>query len=278
MAASLGNLTFAIGLYTAQWHLAIAAIAFNWVFAGALWQSFRARLAYLFDPESRPAIRPPTVLGSLIAVVALLEVGTLCSLPFLLILGKEAAHYAQALGYGLAAVVICAVVCWQHNKKSVSIGEIFCIDDQTALAPGMGCALAVLAGVALGLVGLGYQHLLATSHWTELSDAVQRSREFFEASPQARKAYAIMVIGIAPWVEEFLFRGLMFRAMWSEWGMTRALLASSFFFAALHPMLAWPMVFALGAGSALLFARTRALLPCILMHTSYNAVVVWGSL
>ncbi len=277
LAASLGNLTFAIGLYTAQWHLAIAAIAFNWVFAGALWQNFRVRLAYLFDPESRPAIRPPTVLGSLIAVVALLEVGTLFSLPFLFFLGKGAVHYAQAIGYGLAAIVVCCVVAWQYNKKSVSLGEIFCIDDQTALAPGLGCALALLAGVALGLLGLGYQHWLATSHWTELSDTVQRSREFFDASPQVRKAYAIMAIGIAPWVEEFLFRGLMFRAMWSEWGMTKALLVTSFFFAALHPMLAWPMVFALGASSALLFARTRALLPCILMHVCYNAVVVWGS-
>jgi membrane protease YdiL (CAAX protease family) len=277
MAAALGNLTFAIGLYTAQWHLAIAAIVFNWVFAGALWQGFRVRLEYLFDPESRPAIRPPTVLGSLIAVVALLEIGTIFNLLFQLMLDKGAEPYAQVLGYGVAATLVSGVVWWQYSLKGVHLGEIFRIDDHTTWAPVAGCLLALLVGAALGVLALGYQHWLASLPWSELSEAIQRSAKHFDASTQARRSYAIMAVAIAPWVEEFLFRGLMFRAMWSEWGMTRALLMSSFFFAALHPMLAWPMVFALGACSAILFARTRTLLPCILMHVCYNAIVVWGS-
>src|SRR5205823_2196667 len=106
-AAGLGNFTFAIGLFTSQWQLVIAAIALNWVFAGALWQGFRHRLAYLFDPQSEPELRPPTILSSVVAIVAVMEIGAIASIPFIVVVGADAALYARAMGYGLAAFCVC---------------------------------------------------------------------------------------------------------------------------------------------------------------------------
>jgi len=124
------------------------------------------------------------------------------------------------------------------------------------------------------MLGLGYQVSLQTLPWPEVRLPIEQSMRFFAEYPGLRQAFGIMAIGIAPWVEEFIFRGLMFRAMIPQWGMTRAVVASSAFFAVLHPPLAWPMVFCLGALNALVFIRTRSLLPCILLHASYNAVIV----
>ncbi len=276
-AASLGNATFAIGIFTAQWQLAIAAIAMNWVFAGALWQSFRIRLAYLFDPESEPQLRPPTILSSVIAIVGLLEFGAIFSIPFLLALGKDAAPFAHAMGYGFAAIGVCmAVVSWQ-NGRGVRFSEMLTLGVEARFVQVRGCFAALVGGTVLAILAIGYQQLLLHAPWPELHDYIERSTQFFADSPNARVAYAIMAIGIAPWVEEFLFRGLMFRAMLPQWGLARATLASAAFFTVLHPWPAWPMVFLLGISNALLYARSRSLLPCILLHASYNAALIYFS-
>ncbi|RZU39920.1 hypothetical protein [Edaphobacter modestus] len=44
-AAQLGMLTFAIGVLTQQWHIAIMGIVYSCITAAAMWQNFRARLA-----------------------------------------------------------------------------------------------------------------------------------------------------------------------------------------------------------------------------------------
>lgn len=271
---SLGNLTFAIGIFTAQWQLAIAAIALNWVFAGALWQGFRLRLAYLFDPDSEPQLRPPTILSSVIAIVGLMEFGAVLSIVLTLFLGPGAAVVARVMGYGIAAVLVSVTVWRWHAGRGVTLRDILCIGEDAPFMPFVACVGAAVLGIALGAVALGYQHLLSTLPWPELQEQIESSRKFLAESPGARQAYAIMAIGIAPWDEEFIFRGLMFRAMLPQWGWLRAVIASSACFAVLHPVTAWPMVFALGVINAIVFMRTRTLLPCILLHLCYNAIVI----
>ncbi|WP_114207413.1 type II CAAX prenyl endopeptidase Rce1 family protein [Acidisarcina polymorpha] len=51
-------------------------------------------------------------------------------------------------------------------------------------------------------------------------------------------------------------------------------LGAAAFFTVYHPLLAWLPVFCLGVANCLLFKRTRRLLPCILLHMTYNATVL----
>jgi len=271
--AGLGNLTFAIALFMGQWSLAIAAIAMNWVFAGALWQGFRQRLIYLFDPDSQPTVRPPTILSSVIACVGMMELGVVLSIPLLIGAGKESLPFARAMGYGAAAVLVSLAVWRWHRNRDVDLGEIVFLDGARP-SPAIACLGGAALGVLLGMLAVGYQMLVQAAPWPEVSVPLEQGRRFFAAYPGMRQAFAIMAVGIAPWVEEFIFRGLMFRAMLPQWGMSRSVIASSAFFAVLHPPLAWPMVFSLGALNALVFVRTRSLLPCILLHASYNAMIV----
>lgn len=270
--AGLGNLTFAIGLFTAQWPLAVAAVAMNWVFAGALWQGFRARLAYLFDPDSLPAVRPPTILSAVIACVGMMELGAVISIP-LLMMGEGSLPFARVMGYGLAAALVSLAVWRWQWKQDVYLRDIVFLDDARP-STWVACVGGAALGVLLGELGIGYQMLLQSLHWSVVTEPLEQSLRFFAEYPGMRKAYAIMAIGIAPWVEEFIFRGLMFRAMLPQWGLARSVLASSAFFAVLHPPLAWPMVFCLGALNAFVFTRTRSLLPCIVLHACYNAMVI----
>lgn len=273
-AVSLGNLTFPIALMVGQWQLAGIAIVLNWIFAGALWQGFRNRLPYLFDHHAEPALRPPTILSSLIATVGLMELTMLFIAPLVVAAGRESVTLVQPIAYGLAALVVCVFVVRWHSKQGVRVVDILRTDENSSLLALGASASAVPIGLALGLIGIGYQHLLLASPWPELQEPLEESVQLFANVPGARVAFAIMAVGIAPWVEEFLFRGLMFRAMLPQWGLTIAVLASSTFFTILHPAMAWPMVFTLGVINALMFAKTRRLLPCVVLHACYNAVIV----
>jgi membrane protease YdiL (CAAX protease family) len=89
-----------------------------------------------------------------------------------------------------------------------------------------------------------------------------------------RICYGVMAVGFAPFAEEYLFRGLLFRALDREWGGWTAVVGSAAFFAVYHPALSWPPVFLLGVCNALIFKRSGRIAPAILLHMVYNAVVL----
>jgi membrane protease YdiL (CAAX protease family) len=204
----------------------------------------------------------------------LMELGIVFMVLFALVVGHDGAMFAQAMGYGAAAIVVSIYVLRWHRKRGVALAEILRLDHSSRLVPFGACMVAAAIGGGLGMVGIGYQHLLLSAPWPELREPLAKTIEFFAQFPEMRIAYAIMAVGFAPWVEEFLFRGLMFRAMLPQWGLGASVLASSAFFTILHPAMAWPLVFSLGAINAYLFVKTRRLLPCVILHMSYNAVIV----
>jgi membrane protease YdiL (CAAX protease family) len=85
-----------------------------------------------------------------------------------------------------------------------------------------------------------------------------------------------LIFSLAVEIAASLFRGLLYRALDRDWGGWRAVLGAAAFFTVYHPLLAWPPVFCVGAVNCLLFKKTRRLLPCILLHMTYNAVLLLG--
>ncbi len=82
----------------------------------------------------------------------------------------------------------------------------------------------------------------------------------------------ILLVGIAPIVEEILFRGLLLRRWIEKWGVARAIILSSIIFSALH---ADPIgAFAFGVGMCILYLRTQSLYVPIVCHV-VNNLVCW---
>jgi len=88
--------------------------------------------------------------------------------------------------------------------------------------------------------------------------------------PFLKPFYFVTAVLFAPFAEEYLFRGLLYRALDREW----AIAGSAAFFAIYHPALSWPPVGLLGVANALLFKKTGRLAPAIVVHMVYNAVVL----
>ena len=124
----------------------------------------------------------------------------------------------------------------------------------------------------LGLAAHGY--LAVLEHIPATADLLRKSQEAMAKMPGLRISYGITAIVFAPFAEEYLFRGLLFRALDCEWGGWRAVIGSAAFFAVYHPVLAWPPVFLLGVCNALIFKKSGRIAPAILLHMVYNAVVL----
>ncbi len=86
---------------------------------------------------------------------------------------------------------------------------------------------------------------------------------------------AVLAAVIAPVVEEAFFRGFVFPALRQRLGTVVAALGSAALFSLAHaqPGVVVP-VFVLGLALVWLFARTGSLLPCVLVHSSYNLLGV----
>lgn len=95
-----------------------------------------------------------------------------------------------------------------------------------------------------------------------------------------RILFVLLAVVLAPVVEEFLFRGVMFSGMARSWGTWPAAIVVTLLFGFLHifdvggyyPALI--MVTVAGLGMVLLRMKTGSILPSIAMHCAFNGVQV----
>jgi len=285
-AAQLGMLTFAIGILTQQWHIAVMGIVYSYLTAAAMWQNFRARLPFLYDPWSETLPPPPTLMHAMIAISILVESGAVVTGIVIAIAGRENIAVAQAIGYGVCAIIVSIGVSGFLSGRGVLPQEVWnwrsASDTESrpwwrAGGTSTGKYLQVLSlgaagGLVLGLFALGY--LAVLHHIPAVAELIRKSEEEMAKIPNLRISYAVMAVGFAPFAEEYLFRGLLYRALDREWGGWRAVVGSAAFFAIYHPALAWPPVVLLGITNAILFKKTGWLMPAVVLHMVYNAVVV----
>jgi membrane protease YdiL (CAAX protease family) len=287
-ATQLGMLTFAIGILTQQWHIAFMGIVFSYLTSAAMWQNFRARLPYLYDPWSEKIPPPPTLMHAMISISILVEGGAIVTGIIAVFAGRAHLGVAQAVSYLLSSVIVSFGVANYLANRGVRTEDVWCwqakVDRDTEGLPwwralgftdpkiyswllaGAGC------GFVLGMIGRGY---LAVLHLIPMTaEIIRKGQEQMASIPDMRISYAVMAIAFAPFAEEYLFRGLLFRALNKEWGGWKAVVGSAAFFAIYHPALSWFPVFLLGATNALIFKKSGRLAPAVILHMVYNVVVL----
>ncbi len=284
-AAQLGMLSFAIGVCTEQWGLAIVGIVYSWITAAAMWENLRARLPYLYDPWSERLPPPPTLMHAMVAISILIECASIIMALIFAVGGKDSLALAQGVGYAVCAVGVSLAVSSFLSDRGVSPARIWCWRDEEPgdkepwirryvavdrreagwllFGLGGGVVLALFAQLYLSAIAL-VPSIAETIHASELQ---------MQSIPGMAITYAVIAIAFAPFAEEYLFRGLVFRTLDGQWGGWKAVLGAAAFFAIYHPPLAWLPVFVVGAVNCLLFKRSKRLAPAILLHMAYNAVI-----
>lgn len=272
-AVFLGTMSFSGGLLSGNWHAMVLGLAFSILSAAALWQDLRVRLPYLFDPWSEPIPEAPTLLHSLVAILGMVEaVGIIGSIAR--VFATPALQWmVTTVTYGAVGGITWIILRLFLGFRGVRMESLWIWEPaEPAMSGTLRRAFAGMGlGAVLGAVALGYQESIAG--WTTLFGEREDAQRLLVENGIHRGWLLATVVILAPWTEELLFRGLLFRALHRAWGPTRAMWVSAAFFAVYHPPMAWLPVFCLGLTTAWLFRRSGRLVPCALLHMTYNAVV-----
>jgi membrane protease YdiL (CAAX protease family) len=281
-ATMLGTLTFSIGVLTQQWTFAIVGIVYSVMTAAAMWQNFRARLPYLYDPWSETLPTPPTLMHAMIAISCMVEGSAILTAGALLIVGRANIAPALAFAYAVSAIVVSLLMVGFLQGRGVSLSRIWKWPRDSGsswLSRGsdwrgemLSLAAGLAGGLALGFAARGYAVLL--HHLPLTVDLLNQAERQAAAIPNLHLSLFVIGVFFAPMAEEYLFRGLLYRGLERHWGGWRAVAGSAAFFAVYHPALSWLPVGLLGAANALLYKKTGRLAPAILLHMVYNAVVL----
>ena len=162
---------------------------------------------------------------------------------------------AALYGAGLLAVVVAVLPMRWQALPALAIRS----------APRRPIILGVLGTLALS-IGV-----------SQIGPEVESMKQMAELvrTPDALAASLFLLAGMAPLVEELIFRGVIYGWIEGRWGARMALPVSAFAFAAAHFEPAYMLlVLPLGFLFSWLRWRTNSLLPSIVAHMANNAFAV----
>jgi membrane protease YdiL (CAAX protease family) len=129
----------------------------------------------------------------------------------------------------------------------------------------------VALGVGLFMVGTTLAWLLGSAKPTQLEQIIN-------SSLAARYTISILAVGTAPFVEEFMYRGVLYAPLQKLAGAPTAVVLVLALFTIIHVPQYWPNVGVIAAVAllsialTLVRAYTHSLLPCIIIHLVFNGI------
>ena len=263
-----GAMTFA-GIFGALlWHGSfwplVSSLVVFWFLGVAIWQRREISFNYLMEPVEE---EPPSwgVDDGLWSVVVFLLVQVLVTVIGGVTGGvtREVILSSFVVG-GLVAVGFTKL---RQRQKGIPLPEF----------PGEGgrvgrsrliVEIVVAAAVCLA-AGIGWTLILETGVFGGMEGEL--------GSEWNPVVLILLAVVAAPILEELLFRGFMCRTMLGFWSKRNAIFGSALIFAIVHPGTSFPPVFLLGIATAVLYLRSRSVVPGMILHGLYNlGIVGWA--
>lgn len=147
---------------------------------------------------------------------------------------------------------------------------------QKARPSSLGSAgLVVALFLGTETIAIGYGLAMGALGWQQPARLSSDLAAVFGGGGVGLLLSGLLVVLVAPVVEEFAFRGVVASAFRSSWGMWPAIVASSAVYAFYH-LSAWLFfpTFVLGVALGWLAFTRRSLVPAIALHMLYNGVAV----
>jgi membrane protease YdiL (CAAX protease family) len=254
--------------------VALPYLFFTAAMAWALWLRARRTLPYLLDPVAAPLPMLDVVDGLSCAwalgfcVALLLPIASLrLGLP---------AGPSLAVAYAIATTLLMYGV-WQVGRLrglSSPIAALgLCLSNRRAWL--IAWRASAVWSLPAMLVAGGFAQLVL--HWPWLRQLTLTQGGAVGAFNAGEHGLSTLLIAVcaAPIGEEVVHRGIIYRALRSDFGVLGSALASAALFAAFHPPYAMLPVFALGVCAALALERSGLLWASIGVHGVYNACLLY---
>ena len=244
------------------WPLVSALVIF-WFLGIAIWHRREISFSYLMEPTEK---EPPSwgVDDGLWAVVVFFVVQVAVAL--IAGMSGEIGSGVILVSFVAGGVVALLFGRLRIRSKGLPLPAFDATEERTPWSRiWMETAVAIV--VCLG-VGVLWTMVLKAGYFL---DPDQMSAGSFNIDPWI---LALLAVVAAPLLEEPLFRGFVCRTMLGFWSRKHAVIGSALIFAIVHPGTSFPPVFLLGLASAVLFVRSRSILPGIVLHALYNLGIV----
>ena len=138
--------------------------------------------------------------------------------------------------------------------------------------------LVLMVPVYIGMVILVGLFITATAPLVGQPPATEQQLALSQNVSLSGVEAALLFVDVAlvvPFVEEFFFRGLVYRYLRARKSASWAVLISAGLFAVAHPYLPlMPAIFLIGAVLALVVERYRSLYPAVVLHALTNGAAV----
>ncbi len=172
-----------------------------------------------------------------------------------------------------------------YNLPVLLVYFVWCIPQGISFSEGFGlrtstaaysfkklCSMGLVAYLALNMVSMAAMLLMLIFHHPEsANDASTGVATSISLGAATLQFFVECLFG--PIMEELCFRGVLYRGLRASWGIVPSLIVSSLWFAVLHndfsPWLLFHK-FAVGAVNALLYEKTKSLLPAVVSHCLNN--------
>jgi membrane protease YdiL (CAAX protease family) len=171
------------------------------------------------------------------------------------------------LAQGLIDIAAVGFICFVIRLHGLPIlRTLHCVR-----APNLRVGVLILTGAFLAIT------VLLTSLFFPSQPDSALSRVL--TTPASIVAFVILGIAVAPLTEEIMFRGFLYTVLADLYGPRLALPVTSLAFAGMHFQQLWgnwPAVFLIlvvGYIFTIVRQRSNSLIPSIIMHTAYNAMI-----
>ncbi len=188
------------------------------------------------------------------------EPGSLSRTPAWLFLSQ----LGLSVFYGLGPFVVA-----RQRDPARSPSEIFGLEMKSTDIPIWGSIGVAMQLITIPLLYLPISQFVDTESVSEAAqDIIDNAVSWFDVG-----VLFLMIVVIAPVVEELFFRGFALPALLARFGTWPAVLLSSLWFAASHfQVIQFPGLLAVGLALAFARVRTKRLIPCIVLHMAFNGV------
>ena len=250
---------YAFTFFAAPWPRLVVSVLTG-LTAVALWQRAADELPYLLDPTERP---PPALVVS-DGIVCVLVFAVLQALIGLVLSAALQPWAVLLSAFAVAgAIVLLGALRVLRRRRVLGLGRALGWS-----GAGGSRAHAVAFGAATGTVtGLAaIVYLMALSQLGGPAGVLPIDRDVLVA-------FLVLAVGIAPFIEELLFRGILYGALRRSLPPALAIPVSAALFAIVHPPLGAPAVFMLGVAAAFARERTGRIAAAMAAHTAYNGVI-----
>lgn len=245
-------------IYTSVWSQKLVVMVLTASMALALWQKARDALPYLLDPAAAPPARVSAADGLIAATAFFILQG------LLLLTARRVTMLSVTIAFGIAGLIVYLLMRLTYwRSKAAGVPTIL-------RGTQIGLALRTAAIAAAVACACGIAYLIALQH-SPLWDEVLKSAPALKGGRIWIVALAVVV---APLCEEFIFRGLIYGGLRRSMRAPQAMLMSAAIFAVVHPPLSMLPVFILGLCAAWTYERSKTLLAPMLVHATYNAMVL----